>query len=941
MKTFLFHFFFVIICASASLHAQPYLAALGRGDKSLLHPAATSIFSRNDVVAVQVRTSTDTLSGGQIRYKGLFNIGTAGDKPLLFLFPQEPFTSHFNVWIDGTVYSNDPFRTGALIMPLVSDPRLLEDNLTITCSYQAGGITIEQRLTPQQYSPTTGAIFIQYVITNNDIVPHQVGLLLELDTNVNGNDRAKVSTSFGYKQGEQIYSAPFIPDYFQAFETTDLDSTGVVAQGTLVGTDAVRPDLMIVGDWLVNLSKVQWDYTPQNLPFFDDSAVILRWNEQRLAPGENRIIATFYGLGDVSTQPGPLTLNLTAPNRLDAVAGQLTPNPFEVNLIVTNTGNVAADNLQATLDLPSGLSAVSGGLLFPQNLLPQEVATASWKVFAQCPTVGDTTLEFTVNVTAANVPANSVSRKIFIPSCTASLPDFLLIAAPKRDTVTAGQSATYTIGMQPSGGFTESITLSLFPVLQRVTHTFSPATISPATTSMLTLQTQSDLNPDTYAFAITGVGGGLSRSDTIALAVQAADTSPPFTTNHTPVRFVKNTPLDTEIMVEVHDAQAGVNSSTLTMSVNGTPVAPAITGTPAAYRLRYTPATPFRDNQPVYVQINARDLASPPNVMPEDSYFFTTVRDSLPPFAADHFPARGATNVPVDTKIEVRLRDLLTGVDLNSIVMRINDQTVSPMISGDQLTYLLSYQPPVNFRLDDTVTVKIDASDLASVPNRMPTEEYSFFIQPPLLLPDLAVIDLRTSGAVFVDIEATVIGEIANTGGVDVNGAFEVQFLLDSETQKDTTFSGLAAGARATVRLSLQFQTAGTHEVELVVDPADQISEETEANNRQKITVQVSEPVAAATPLIVRPNPFTPNNDGFNDRVEFDYSGLGLRTPALQIFDIKGAPIWSSQANSGAAEKLSWDGRDDSGRDVAPGVYLYTLRDQGNNVASGYVVVAR
>jgi hypothetical protein len=123
--------------------------------------------------------------------------------------------------------------------------------------------------------------------TNN----HQAGVLLELDTFVNGNDQAPVLTDFGYSRFEQKFSAPQIPDYWQAFQIGNpADSTGLVAQGSLVGYNAVRPDQLIIGDWS-RLSTVQWDYdVPANPPRYDDSAVILRWNEQNLAASRTRKI---------------------------------------------------------------------------------------------------------------------------------------------------------------------------------------------------------------------------------------------------------------------------------------------------------------------------------------------------------------------------------------------------------------------------------------------------------------------------------------------------------------------------------------------------------------------------------------------------------------------------------------------------------------------------
>ncbi|MDZ7343456.1 MAG: hypothetical protein ONA90_02960, partial [candidate division KSB1 bacterium] len=355
MKIFHFYFFFGLVCASATLDAQPILTAQDKGDKLLWHPAAASIRSGNAVIAVQVN---DTLGGIFNPHKGLFNIGTADNRPLLFKFPQELYTSYLNVRVDGTVHSNNPFLTNVQTLPAASNPERLSDG-TIICSYRVGNIAIEQRLKPEQYTSLTGAIRIQYLITNNDVSTHQIGLLLLLDTNINDKDDARVWTSFGYRQGEHHFVSPMMPDYFQAFERTDLDSTGLVAQGTLVGGEAVRPDLLVISDWNF-LNDVVWDYTPQQLPFYNDSAVLLRWNEQRLAAGEKRLITTYYGLGDVSTQSGPLTLTLTAPTRLDAIAGQLTPNPFDVNLIVQNNGFVAATDLRATLILPRGLELPIG-----------------------------------------------------------------------------------------------------------------------------------------------------------------------------------------------------------------------------------------------------------------------------------------------------------------------------------------------------------------------------------------------------------------------------------------------------------------------------------------------------------------------------------------------------------------------------------------------------
>jgi len=1143
-------FLLMFTCAAISLHAQQFPSPLTRVDETL-QLAGKSIRSQNAVIAVQVN---DTLGSPLInQFKGLFNIGAvAGNKPLLATFPQERYFSHFNVRIDGNVYSNNPTRTGTLALPLLSNPVPLADG-TITCSYRINNVTIEQRLTPEQYNSTTGAILIKYIITNNDASPHQVGLLLLLDTFVGTKDDARVATRFDYSRIEREYLALSVPDYFQAFESDNPILPGLIAQGTLVGREAVRPDLMIVGDFFT-MRTVKWDYTIQN-PFYNDSAVILRWNETRLAAGESRTIATYYGIGDANFKPGTLALNLTAPNHLEAFAGQLTPNPFEINLIVLNSGGAVANGVQARLNLPAGLVLASGELasksVSPTDLNPLQFGTASWKVLAQCPPAADS-LKFNVEVKSTNGLANTLERKIFVPSCAA----FNLTVTPAAQNIVAGQPASYSVRMQPSGGFTGAIRLALSPATPPpgITANFSPSRIDANTTAMLTLQTNAGSLAGNYSFVIVGESGGLTRQEMISLLVQAAppaDKLPPVTSNHNPARGAKNVPLNSEIVVEVADAQSDVDRNALSMNVVGIAGAIDITeirSLPKTYRLRFRPSVAFRDHQTVQVRLNARDTATPPNLMPEDSYAFITVRDSLPPLALNHFPARGAINVPANTTIAFELRDDLTGVKRNSILLRVNNLLVNPTITDDQQNYrvsyaltsanlsgdsvrvqidaadlattpnamtaryffvlanakvkdtkppfatnhrpakgatnvpldtdirievhdelagvdraslsmlvngqavqpaiaqipsgyLLQYKPPQSFRYNatvqvvlgardlsqlanemtpdtlrfstirdvappfttdhqpakgatealantnivlhirdlaagvearsialtvngspvsptisgnpqdlkveydppndfaagDTVRVSVVAQDVSSPPNVMPRENYFLVIQQ--RLPDLAVTSLRPVGVLFVGLQGEVIGEIMNTGAIEAALPFKVQFQVDGGTQKDTTFTRLTAGARVNVRMPLRFQTTGTHEVEMIVDAGDQIREVTEANNRQKLVVQISQSAAIANRVTVRPNPFTPNNDGFNDQVEFDFAGMGLRNPSLQIFDANGVAVWSPHGP--AAGRFSWNGRDDRGREVTPGVYLYTLRDQGNNVASGYVVVAR
>ncbi len=66
------------------------------------------------------------------------------------------------------------------------------------------------------------------------------------------------------------------------------------------------------------------------------------------------------------------------------------------------------------------------------------------------------------------------------------------------------------------------------------------------------------------------------------------------------------------------------------------------------------------------------------------------------------------------------------------------------------------------------------------------------------------------------------------------------------------------------------------------------------------------------------PNAFSPNNDGIND--EFKFSGNGIISLSLNIYNRKGALVYqTSDKNS------SWDGKNSNGQDLPNGVYTYYI----------------
>jgi hypothetical protein len=78
--------------------------------------------------------------------------------------------------------------------------------------------------------------------------------------------------------------------------------------------------------------------------------------------------------------------------------------------------------------------------------------------------------------------------------------------------------------------------------------------------------------------------------------------------------------------------------------------------------------------------------------------------------------------------------------------------------------------------------------------------------------------------------------------------------------------------------------------------------------------------------IAIAPNPFTPNMDQVNDEAHISFSLLTVAVPrpvVVQIYSLGGDPIRHLEDQLvGGAQVVVWDGRDDGGNLVPPGLYL-------------------
>ena len=400
---------------------------------SSTRPAAKVAFQRREVVALPDKTgqvaakvvrimalslSNDFLSVVVSESAGFFDINTADNRHLIY---GNGDTSYAKINIDGTIYMYGRDGRGSFTLAPT------QEGNSMVSTWKVEDIAVTQRVSLVR-SAVTGredAAWIQYELRNDGSTHHNVGLYLEMDTMVSGNDAAPLSTSYGYSAVEQEFTGANMPTFWQAFEQGPTQSEDrLVAQGTLIGGGAIAPDRFVVGPY-GRLVEVSWDYTIAG-DSYGDSAVGMWWNPVSVGPGDSRTVATFYGLGQGTVSTGTLALNVSAPAELTVVDNALSPNPFEINVLVSNTGGASAAGVEVALELPAGLSLAAGEslrkALNPSTLPAGQTGQVAWRVRAES-VAAAVTHSYMVRVTSttAGVEANQLTRSITIPATARSL----------------------------------------------------------------------------------------------------------------------------------------------------------------------------------------------------------------------------------------------------------------------------------------------------------------------------------------------------------------------------------------------------------------------------------------------------------------------------------------------------------------------------------------
>jgi len=131
----------------------------------------------------------------------------------------------------------------------------------------------------------------------------------------------------------------------------------------------------------------------------------------------------------------------------------------------------------------------------------------------------DCTLWYTTEYLKASGSFNWSTRIANFKFTSCGNPDYTLTASPASQSVTQGNSTTYTVTVTPTGGFTGTVALSLSGLPAGATGTFNPQSL-PSGNSTLTVTTSSTTPTGSYPLTITGTStGGPTHTASVTLVV--------------------------------------------------------------------------------------------------------------------------------------------------------------------------------------------------------------------------------------------------------------------------------------------------------------------------------------------------------------------------------------------------------------------------------------
>jgi hypothetical protein len=235
----------------------------------------------------------------------------------------------------------------------------------------------------------------------------------------------------------------------------------------------------------------------------------------------------YAGLAVTSTNSGALntavfdSVSITGPEatsgtpdfniRTTSPALTIVPGASGSYLISTapQNGFTGQVNLSAT-GLPAGVVS---------TFSPAALGGSGASTLKITASAGSVTGVYALNVTGAS---GSLTRIAPVALNIGTAPDFTLTSTPPIQSVSGGQTASFTISETLPNEFTPIVDLTVAGLPAGITAILQPTSIDRLVTSTLTIATAAATPAGTYTATITGVAGNLSHTSTAAVIVTGA-----------------------------------------------------------------------------------------------------------------------------------------------------------------------------------------------------------------------------------------------------------------------------------------------------------------------------------------------------------------------------------------------------------------------------------
>nr|MBQ4172810.1 hypothetical protein [Ruminococcus sp.] len=226
----------------------------------------------------------------------------------------------------------------SMSIPDFNDDVVDPANLTLTGTSKVYGIDVVRtiRIIGNNTNGAMDTAEFTLTLTNNTDTAKNVGGKFFLDTMVEGNDHAPFRVAgVGAISTKTQFEGDAIPASFQAFDS--LQSPKTIGTGTFA-SGAGKPDVV----QFRNFGDSNYPLVPEIDPSEEigDSAVNVIWLERELAPGETRVLTTYYGLGYIDVnESSELKLGATKIDGSFTISEDGNSyNPVRLTSYVSNTG---------------------------------------------------------------------------------------------------------------------------------------------------------------------------------------------------------------------------------------------------------------------------------------------------------------------------------------------------------------------------------------------------------------------------------------------------------------------------------------------------------------------------------------------------------------------------------------------------------------------------